>query len=349
MVQKLPIAKGEFFIALLIFELLQPVGTFLLRFVFTGYVDGILFLIKRIDFMGHEVGDVFFVEFDRNDGAVFLLEMEKELFHTEGGDGAGEAPDLAGLLAAFYVVLEGFGDGGGVFVGDGEGAAGGVAGPGDVQGEVVFVHVPVEGLHGFQNFICIISQAVHIIPMAEGVHDVQKAGAGFVENVHLSFFIASVEEGVWVIQGAQLDVEGSGGHSEELDWGIIKFSLSSAGLGGAVFYFPDDVLANEAEGFFQVLGEVIEGGKGHHARRQTRYSEMEVDNFPFLGDFFFKVCDELLFLFIGLPVDAVGYLHGEGDFSFRCVVRVVVQHFSLDGKLPLHFTEPFQFILYHLR
>lgn len=55
--------------------------------------------------MGHEVGDVFFVEFDRNDGAVFLLEMEKGFFHAEGGDGAGEAPDLAGLLAAFYVFL----------------------------------------------------------------------------------------------------------------------------------------------------------------------------------------------------------------------------------------------------
>ena len=94
---------------------------------------------------------------------------------------------------------------------------------------------------------------------------------------------------------------------------------------------------------------MIEGGKGHHARGEVGDGEMEVDNFPFPGDFFFKVGDELLFLFIGLPVDAVGYLHGEGDFSFRCVVRVVVQHFSLDGKLPLHFTEPFQFILYHLR
>ena len=97
--------------------------------------------------MIYKVGDVFFSEFDSSDGAVFLLEMEKGLFHAEGGDGAGEAPDLAGLLAALYVVLEGFGDGGGVFVEDGEGAAGGMAGPGDVEGEVVFVHISVEGLH----------------------------------------------------------------------------------------------------------------------------------------------------------------------------------------------------------
>lgn len=299
--------------------------------------------------MRHKVGDIFFFEFDGDDGGVFLLNTEKGFFHAEGGDGAGEAPDLAGLLAALYVILEGFGDGGGVFVEDGEGAAGGVTGPGDVQGEAVFVHVPVEGLHGFQDFISIISQSVHIIPMAQGVHDVQKAGAGFVEDVDLPFFIASVEEGVLVIQGAQLDVEGTGAHGEELDGGIIKFPLPSAGLGGAVFYFPDDVLANEAEGLFQVLGEVIEGGKGHHAGGKVGDGEMEVDDFPFPGDFLFQVGDELLLFLVGLPVDAVGYLHGEGDFSFRRMVRIVVQHFFLDGKFLLHFTEPFQFVLYHLR
>ena len=125
----------------------QPVGTFLLRLVFAGDADGVFLLIKRVDFMGYKVGNIFFFELDGGDDAVFLLDTEKELFHTEGGDGAGEAPDLAGLLAAFYVVLEGFGDGGGVFVGDGEGAAGRVAGPGDVEGEVVFVHISVEGLH----------------------------------------------------------------------------------------------------------------------------------------------------------------------------------------------------------
>lgn len=224
-IKKLPIVVGSFFIALLIFKLFQLVGTFLLRLVFTGDADGVFLLIKRVDFVCHKVGYIFFFELDGGDDAVFLLNTEKGLFHAEGGDGAGEAPDLAGLLAALYVVLEGFGDGSGVFVGDGEGAAGGVAGPGDIQGEVVFVHVSVEGLHGFQDFIIIISQAVHVVPMAQGVHDVQKAGAGFVENVHLSFFIASVEEGVLVIQGAQLDVEGSGGHGKELDFRIINFPL----------------------------------------------------------------------------------------------------------------------------
>lgn len=225
MVQKLPIAKGSFCSALLIFKPLQPVGTFLLRLVFTGDVDGVFLLIKRVDFVRHKVGDIFFFEFDGDDGAVFLLNTEKEFFHAEGGDGAGEAPDLAGLLAALYVVLEGFGDGGGVFVEDGEGVAGGMAGPGDVQGEVVFVHVAVEGLHGFQDFISIISQVVHVVPMAQGVHNVQEAGTGFVENVHFSFFIGSVEEGVLVIQSAQLDVEGSGAHSKELDFRIINFPL----------------------------------------------------------------------------------------------------------------------------
>lgn len=97
--------------------------------------------------MIYKVGDVFFFESDGDDGAVFLLNTEKGFFHAEGGDGAGEEPDLAGLLAVLYVVLEGLGDGGGVFVGDGEGAAAGMAGPGDVEGEVVFVHVSVEGLH----------------------------------------------------------------------------------------------------------------------------------------------------------------------------------------------------------
>ena len=98
---------------LLIFKPLQPVGTFLLRLIFTGNVDGVFLLIERIDFMGHQVGNVFFIEFD-------------------GADGASEAPDLAGLLAPLYVVLEGFSDGGGVFMEDGEGASSGMASPGDV-------------------------------------------------------------------------------------------------------------------------------------------------------------------------------------------------------------------------
>lgn len=97
--------------------------------------------------MGHKVGNFFFIEFDGADGAVFLLNTEKGFFHAEGGDNASEAPDLAGLLAPLYVVLESFSDWGGVFVEDGEGASSGMASPGDVQGEVVFVHVSVEGLH----------------------------------------------------------------------------------------------------------------------------------------------------------------------------------------------------------
>ena len=71
-----------------------------------------------------------------------------EYFHVQGGDGAGDALELTGLLAVLYIFLEGLGDGGGVFMGNGEGTAAGVAGLGDVQREVVFIHVPVEGLHG---------------------------------------------------------------------------------------------------------------------------------------------------------------------------------------------------------
>lgn len=97
---------------LLIFKPLQSVGTFLLRLIFTDDVDGVFLLIERIDFMGHKVGNFFFIEFDGADGAAFLLNTEKGFFHAEGGDSASEAPDLAGLLAPLYVVLEGFSDGG---------------------------------------------------------------------------------------------------------------------------------------------------------------------------------------------------------------------------------------------
>lgn len=41
--------------------------------------------------MGHKVGNVFFIEFDGADGAVFLLNTEKGFFHAEGGDSASEA------------------------------------------------------------------------------------------------------------------------------------------------------------------------------------------------------------------------------------------------------------------
>lgn len=131
----------------LVFKPLEPVDVLLLGLVFTDDVDGVFFLIEGVDLVLHKVGNVFFIEFDGADGAVFLLNTEKGFFHAEGGDSASEAPDLAGLLAPLYVVLEGFSDGGGVFVEDGEGASSGMASPGDVQGEVVFVHVSVEGLH----------------------------------------------------------------------------------------------------------------------------------------------------------------------------------------------------------
>lgn len=117
----------------------------------------------------------------------------------------------------------------------------------------------------------------------------------------------------------------------------------------AAFHLSDDVFTDEAYGFLQVAGEVVEGGKGHYAGGKVRYGEMEVDDFSFLDDFLFKACDELLLLFVGLPVDFIGDLHGKGDLSLGSVLRIVVQHLFLDGKFPLHFTEPFQFVLYHLR
>lgn len=137
---------------LLVFKPFQLAGAFLLRLVFASDADGVFLLVERVDFVCHKVGDAFFFESDGGDDAVFLLNTEKRLFHAEGGDGAGEAPDLAGLLAALYVVLKGFGNGSGVFVGNGEGAAGGVAGPGDVQRKIVLVHVLVEGLHGLHHY-----------------------------------------------------------------------------------------------------------------------------------------------------------------------------------------------------
>lgn len=131
----------------LVFKPSKPVDVLLFGLVFTDDVDGVFFLVERVDLVLHKVGNVFFIEFDGADGAVFLLNTEKGFFHAEGGDSASETPDLAGLLALLYVVLEGFSDGGGVSVEDGEGASSGMASPGDVQGEVVFVHVSVEGLH----------------------------------------------------------------------------------------------------------------------------------------------------------------------------------------------------------
>jgi hypothetical protein len=65
-------------------------------------------------------------------------------------------------------------------MGDGEGAADGVACPGDIQRKIVFVHVLVEGLHGLQDFIIIIGQTGEVVPAAQGVHDVQESGTGFI-------------------------------------------------------------------------------------------------------------------------------------------------------------------------
>lgn len=164
----------------LVFKPPEPVDVLLLRLIFTSNVDGVFLLIERIDFMGHKVGNFFFIEFDGADCAVFLLNTEKGFFHAEGGDSAGDALELDCLLALFYIVFEGLGDGGGIFMGNGEGAAAGVACPGDIQRKIVFVHVLVEGLHGLQDFIIIISQAGEVVPAAQSVHDVQESGAGFI-------------------------------------------------------------------------------------------------------------------------------------------------------------------------
>lgn len=164
----------------LVFKPLEPIDVLLLRLIFTGNIDGVFLLIERIDFMGHKVGNFFFIEFDGADGAVFFLEPEGVFFHVQGDDSDGDALELDCLLALFYIVFEGLGDGGGIFMGYGEGAAAGVAGPCDIQRKIVFVHILVEGLHGLQDFIIIISQAGEVVPAAQGVHDVQKAGAGFI-------------------------------------------------------------------------------------------------------------------------------------------------------------------------
>lgn len=103
--------------------------------------------------------------------------------------------------------------------------------------------------------------------MAQGVHDGQEAGAGFVKDVYFSFLIASIEERVRVIQGAQLDVEGSGVHGQKLDFGVIKFSVPGFVFFCAVFHISDDVFTDEAYGFLQVTGEVVECSQGHHAGR----------------------------------------------------------------------------------
>lgn len=61
--------------------------------------------------MIHEVQNIFFIEFDGDNGAVFFLEPEGVFFHVQGGDSAGDALELDCLLALFYIVFEGLGDG----------------------------------------------------------------------------------------------------------------------------------------------------------------------------------------------------------------------------------------------
>lgn len=125
--------------------------------------------------------------------------------------------------------------------------------------------------------------------------------------------------------------------------------MSVSGFFSAAFYLADDVFTNQANGLVQIASEVVERTQGHHAGRKIGDSEMEVDNFSFLDDFFFKICDELFLFLIGLSVDAVGHLHSKSDLSFGGMLRIVVQYFFFDRKLALHFTEPFQFVLHHLR
>lgn len=84
-----------------------------------------------------------------------------------------------------------------------------------------------------------------------------------------------------------MDVEGAGGHGQELDFGVIKFPMPAPGFFCAAFHLPDDVFTNQANGLVQITSEVVERGQGHHAGRKIGDSEMEVDNFSFLDDFFF--------------------------------------------------------------
>lgn len=164
----------------LVFKPPEPVDVLLFGLVFTDDVDGVFFLVEGVDLVLHEVRNIFFLEFDCDNGAVFFLEPEGVFFHVQGGDSAADALELDCLLALFYIVFEGLGDGGGIFMGNGEGVAAGVASPGDIQRKIVFVHILVEGLHGLQDFISIISQAGEVVPAAQGVHDVQESGAGFI-------------------------------------------------------------------------------------------------------------------------------------------------------------------------
>lgn len=95
----------------LVFKPPEPVDVLLFGLVFTDDVDGVFFLVEGVDLVIHEVRNIFFLEFDGDNGAAFFLEPEGVFFHVQGGDSAGDAPDLADLLALFYIVFEDLGDG----------------------------------------------------------------------------------------------------------------------------------------------------------------------------------------------------------------------------------------------
>lgn len=136
----------------LVFKPLEPVEVLLFGLVFTDDVDGVFPLVEGVDLVLHEVRNIFFLEFDGDNGAVFFLEPEGVFFHVQGDDSAGDALELDCLLALFYMFFEGLGNGGGIFMGNGKGAATGVACPGDIQRKIVLVHVLVEGLHGLHHY-----------------------------------------------------------------------------------------------------------------------------------------------------------------------------------------------------
>ncbi len=103
-------------------------------------------------------------------------------------------------------------------MGNGEGVIYGVVVPADIQGQVGGVHGLIYGLDGFQNFIILFCQMPGgIFFLMEGVHDMKKADARLIEYIDLSFLSAAVKEGVTIIAGAQLDVEGTGGEGKELE------------------------------------------------------------------------------------------------------------------------------------
>ena len=81
----------------LVFKPPKPVDVLLFGLVFTDDVDGVFFLVEGVDLVLHKVGNVFFIEFDGVDGAVFLLNTEKGFFHAEGSDSASETPDFFSL------------------------------------------------------------------------------------------------------------------------------------------------------------------------------------------------------------------------------------------------------------